>query len=265
MTIHGGGPLFEKKIEYYQFDGVSIAYSKIPWDSEYLNNNTYEIINIKGNENNFDNAFCEFKNFLCLKERDLLFVKIISLDNANIITYSKLGFYFVEQTIDPISNLNKFNCSPVAKYIRELDKITEQDLEQVYEIASNTFTNDRYHIDKNIDHTSASLRFKKWVENSYKLNEDIYLLKFQEKILGFIILAQNGKEVDMKLGGISQEYIGLGLGLTVFVSTLVMLKNLGVRKVRTRISLNNTSILNLYSFLGFRFQNPMIVMHYVIT
>lgn len=240
---------------------AEIVYSQIPWDSEYLNNFTYEIYDIKGEIKAIEQCIKRFEDYIQFTKGDLLFVKIPILQNQLIQIYSNLGFYFMEQSVKPILELLKWDFNFTKDNRINIMKATESDIPEIVAIAQETFTTDRYHLDVNISSSLADYRYGKWVENSFKQNEDVQVCKYGEQILGFFVIKCIGKSAEIRLNGIKPDKKGKGLGKAMYISIISTLKDLGYEKVSSRISLNNLPVLNIYSSLGFKFHNPLIVLH----
>ena len=58
---------FELVPEQYLQDDFEVLYAKVPWDSEYLNNSTYEFFDIKSRGNGFKESFRLFENYIIIK------------------------------------------------------------------------------------------------------------------------------------------------------------------------------------------------------
>ncbi|WP_428123965.1 hypothetical protein [Dissulfurimicrobium sp.] len=185
------------------------------------------------------------------------------------------GFYFVEQTLDPYLALQKsdvlkrFNADPMSfipsrhrdKNLRviAMDKNDAVLQSQVMECARGSFSDDRFHMDPNCPRELADLRFFNWARD---LISDpgvmIYIAMIGEDVVGF--LAQ--KQDQLILAGFKQQFARSGLGDFLWLSTLSNMMAHGFDCVNTRISTNNTAVLNLYARLGFKFKNPASMFHY---
>ena len=94
--------------EQYRQGDFEVIYAKIPWDSEYMHNSTYEIFQIKGCRNYYQKGFRLFEEFIKFKKGDLLYAKLPVLRNDLIQSYTEIGFYFVEQSIEPLLDLGRW-------------------------------------------------------------------------------------------------------------------------------------------------------------
>ncbi len=252
---------FELVPEQYLQDDFEVLYAKVPWDSEYLHNSTYEIFDIKSRGNGFKESFRLFENYINYKKGDLLFAKLPVLRNDLIQSYAELGFYFVEQSVEPILELCKWFPPQINTNRIVLTKASKNDIPEIKAVAEETFTADRYHLDVNIPSMLASYRYGKWVENSFEQGETILVCRSLEQILGFFIIKTEGKKAQIRLNGIKLKEKGKGLGKLTYIKVLSALKKLGFEQVSSRVSFNNLPVVNIYSSLGFKFYNTLVVMH----
>jgi hypothetical protein len=113
------------------------------------------------------------------------------------------GFNFIEQTLEPhiiFSKsviLNKFRESPLKiipkRFIQTdlkmslLDKSKNYECDDVFRIASESFSDDRFHMDSRCDITIANQRFVYWVKDLLADKESIFhLLWYKTELAGFM-------------------------------------------------------------------------------
>jgi len=187
----------------------------------------------------------------------------------------KNGFYFVEATVCPHSNLSKngqlrtFAIDPAsflpARYALadiervSLDRNDSARCDAVRQIAGESFSDDRFHADYNCEQSVADRRFVYWVDDLMAdpgVVFDVMLLK--ERPIAFMAR----KSEDLILAGFARKYAGAGLGDFLWLSVLRQLKEAGLNQARTLISVRNILVLNLYARLGFKFRDPCATFHY---
>jgi hypothetical protein len=88
------------------------------------------------------------------------------------------------------------------------------------------------------------------------------VLEHQGEVKGFYHVSVEGEAADLRLAAIAPELQGTLFGLDLYTSMMTILKDLGVRRVVTSISAANTSVMNVYSMLGFRFSDPELMFHW---
>lgn len=186
----------------------------------------------------------------------------------------KSGFYFVELVLAPHVTLSKyalldrFVADPAHVLsgrcdLSELDvtEVAAGDLAMaaaVRTIAGESFVDDRFHVDHNCDHDTANRRYQLWVDD---LLSDggvrCHVLLLRKQPVGFLA----SKRSDLLLAAFARRYAGAGLGEYFWLRVLHDLRLEGVKVVRTVVSANNISALNLYGRLQFKFGTPRSTFH----
>lgn len=252
---------------------------------EYLSPIPYETRNLGMPSFSLNETFLENPNENLLKfsisektnKFNSLFIQArLAKENLNIApVLQNCGFYFVESTLIPQSNLSKNvvlskfiknkNDFVPAKY--RLDELNTYSLDRndmiassnIQEIAEESFLDDRFHIDPNCPDSIANKRFSYWISDLYSdENVIFYFLEHRNDKVGFMCHKTN----DLILAGFNKKYRNSGLGEFLWLSGLEIMLNKGISQAKTLISVNNTSVLNLYSRLGFKFKHPSVTFHY---
>jgi GNAT superfamily N-acetyltransferase len=185
------------------------------------------------------------------------------------------GFYFVESTLVPYTSLKK--NSRFVEFIRDrrpfvpsrydaadlvfvlLDKRSKDDCRKIREIAAESFSDDRFHIDAKCSKEVADRRFVYWVDDLLGDDAVIFnVLEHRGDATGF--MARRGD--NLILAGFAPQYINSGLGEYLWFAVLQDMQEQGIVQVRTLISSNNTAVLNLYVRMGFKFKDPAATFHY---
>ncbi|MBP1970693.1 RimJ/RimL family protein N-acetyltransferase [Virgibacillus natechei] len=165
----------------------------------------------------------------------------------------KYGFYYVDTLIEPVGkkeNLQLFEKEGI-RFSRDYDKT------EILEIATEAFTNGRFHRDFNIPDYMADRRYKNWVNDL--IEKDIILaLHFEGRTAGFFAYEDD----KILLLGIHKDFRGRGLA-KAFTSHCVQeqFKLSGYDTLKTSISPVNLASLNVFIALGFRLKNTVDVYH----
>ena len=172
----------------------------------------------------------------------------------------KKGFDFIETTIEPYAKLVQ-----VKEYDKPvpLKRATLDDKEAIKNLAREAFAKDRFHVDSRFPRDKADYRFHYWVENSFKHNELIYVLRSSTgDIQGFFISKEIDKnEIYLSLAGVRKDLQGRGYGYKLYAAMMSHFKSKGYKLASSTISLYNQDVFRLYSGLGFHFRNPKITLH----
>jgi len=184
------------------------------------------------------------------------------------------GFYFVEATLSPFIALPKYSalerfaadpslvlperCKAADLEVLIVGESTPDIVAPIREIAGESFVADRFHVDHNCDPDMANRRYVLWVDDL--LRDDavrFHVLLFRKEAIAFMA----SKAGDLLLAGFGRAHANRGLGEFFWLRVLEDLRREGVNGVSTVISVNNTSALNLYARLGFKFREPRSTFH----
>jgi len=132
--------------------------------------------------------------------------------------------------------------------------------EEIIDIAKETFSADRFHMDPGCEKSIADARMGLWIElDLFKENKNYCTyFKTNKGLIGFMICSQEG----FILNGLSKNFIGKGYGQALYIQSILDAINEGFEEVSSNISVNNLPVLNLYSKLGFSFTSPKYTLHY---
>jgi GNAT superfamily N-acetyltransferase len=90
----------------------------------------------------------------------------------------------------------------------------------------------------------------------------LYVIGELGNVQGFYHVALDESVADLRLAAVAPGLQGTLLGFDLYLAVLNTLKELGVRRVISTVSGTNTSVINVYAMLGFRFSEPEIVYHW---
>ena len=187
------------------------------------------------------------------------------------------GFYFVEAVVCPYAVLSK--CAALQSFIadpkqflparyKESDievavvagvaKIDPQMSSAIRQIAGESFTDDRFHVDHNCDSDVANGRFLFWIDDLFRDGSvRFHVLRYRKQPIAFMA----SRAGELLLAGFTRKYAGGGLGEFLWLRVLQYLSFDGVDRVSTLISVNNISSLNLHARMGFKFRDPRTTFH----
>lgn len=187
----------------------------------------------------------------------------------------QVGFYLVECTVVPFIRLQqhemlekfeqdrqsflpkKFRTTSV--FISTIEQPHKELAEEIKKVASESFVDDRFHVDANCSTEIADRRFAYWVDDLVNnVNVSFDLMYIQNELAGFMARKNN----KLILAGFSKTYRAAGLGEFLWLTSCSIIKNLSFKTAETLISINNIAVLNLYARLGFRFKDTQYGLHY---
>ena len=208
------------------------------------------------------------------QERFFLFARIPKSCLRHAPALHALGFYVVEATVTPYTHLGKnemlhrFIANSrdfVPDMYRDahlvhmsLSRSGSLPTDRLKQIAGESFSDDRFHLDRNCPTQVADRRFEYWIADLVAdATTDFDVLQLEGSIIAFLARKRNY----LLLAGFSKRYISSGLGEYLWLSTCNLLRSAGHTIVETCISINNLPVLNLYSRLGFKFKGAKYSLH----
>lgn len=171
-------------------------------------------------------------------------------------------FRFIEMMLHPVlTNLQNY---PISEHGLSISSVEATEVPLIADIAERVFIYERFHVDPFLDSRFGDTRYRKWVENSYS-NEKQHLLKatLNDNILGFFVVEYKDDLVYWHLTAIAPEWHGQGVGSRVWMAMIESHQKKSFNQILTAISARNVPVLNLYSKLNFRFQQPEMTFHWV--
>lgn len=238
-----------------------LIYRNTPWDKKVLGCNTNEIIKIVYTS---EKKLCKIiENFeeLCLNNKVIF--SNIRLSPEDLILRKvllKYNFMNVETSL-------LVECGPKnLKSLKHLSRlkflvryIENRDIEELQSIAFNIFHYGRFFEDPYINQEIARTRNKNWINDLTKTSK-ILIGEINKNIFGFMAFNVEYNGIILLLGGVKSD-------ATIYAypfwdKILTELKNqYDFRNISAVISANNLSILNLYSFFGFKFSQSFFGYH----
>ena len=175
----------------------------------------------------------------------------------------EMGFLFVDCTSKV--SLPTLQRTPLPQARTALRLADAEDELEICGIAEQSFHHGRYYADPYFPPGKAAARYRKWISNALKNRggvDRVYVLGAAGNVLGFYHVAIAGTTADLRLAAVAPRYQGTLVGIDLYTGMLQTLKDAGVTRAITSISLTNTAVLNVYASLGFRFSEPEYMYHW---
>lgn len=198
----------------------------------------------------------------------------VAKDSFSIIPLlGRCGFIYIETAISPFTILTKnpvlqafiadqqgflpkrYNCADISMVT--MNKADTSLSGEIRQIASESFVDDRFHLDPHCSKALADGRYAYWVNDLIKSDATFQLLTLRDELAGFMI--RQGER--LVLAGFSRKYAASGLGDYLWLSVLASMLDEGLTTAVTQIAVNNTNVLNLYARLAFKFKSPATILH----
>jgi hypothetical protein len=142
--------------------------------------------------------------------------------------------------------------------------VKTDDKKRILEIAGSIFQFGRYHRDPLFPRNLANSRFVFFTEKAIAnpdVGQVLYVAERDKEVSAFMITQQIGHSNQWQLGGVDLRESSAMLGPLFFAGLADMFEKMGTKSLRAKISAANTSVLNLYSRMGFIATKPEWVFH----
>jgi hypothetical protein len=238
-----------------------INYVLTPWDEKSLGYKTAEIqINEYSDYDSFEYNFKKTEKDLVNLGVEFIYIRISSSDLDLRSLIQKVGFYFVESSLELyLNNVSKYKKKILPKLSYQI--VEENDLESIKNIASDSFNYGRFHEDKNIPLVKSQLRYYNWIDDLVKQGAEIYIAKVGNIIVGFNIQKTNSanKTSTLILAGckIGSEIFGMSLWNEIIESNRAR----GINKISALISSSNLGVFNIYLTFDFKVRSCYFGFH----
>jgi len=175
------------------------------------------------------------------------------------------NFRFIEMVLHPIAlELQTYPAIDNTELV--VEQVCEAELSSVVTMAERSFGCERYHVDPRLDPQLANIRYGCWVKNSFYDSKQVLLkisLRDGHTVGFFVIQNKDNGSVYWHLTAVNPDFQGKKLGYRIWMAMINHHKLAGMHSIRTTISARNSSVLNLYSKLNFRFEPPEMTFHWV--
>ena len=166
---------------------------------------------------------------------------------------ARRGFFLADRTLGVSVNLARSTVD-FAALVRREPEITGEKRGEVLEIARQSFPTDRrFHVAPAPDQTLADKVLEGWVEAL----PPYYLYEHKGQVVGFLALTGEGDRRFVHLAAVLERYRASGAALSLYAAAARDCKAQGVRSLDGRVSTANPAVMNLYAFLGGKFEAPM--------
>lgn len=251
-------------VEEIRTSSLHMTWMATPWDEVVCRFPVLHINSMRVVGPNPENDMQEFE-----RRRDSLGVGLVSCRLSHdclveSMLLEEYGFRFIEMQYSPELELSGSSfCEKTLPFT--VMRASEGDMPQLQNIAHQSFTNERFRMDRRLDPKISAQRFENWVSSSlHHPTQELYVICDSGKIVAFFIteLFKDGT-CYWHLNAVSPELQGIGYGLRAWISMLNQAAAVGARSVRTSIAARNHKVLNLYARLGFKFPPPSMTFHWV--
>jgi hypothetical protein len=248
-------------------DNNFLSFQNTFWNDQVLGFNSNEITRFEYNDIRKAEKMLDQFELICIDNR----VKFTSFrfDSNSLETkfiIDKKKYYYAESSyclVKKLINIEKLTAkTPRLKINIEsslLKDLSNDDLREIFNIAGSTFNHGRFAEDYNFGKKVSDERNKNWINNEVVGSNEIFLLRNNNVIVGFMMFAILGSEVTLLLGGISENY-----RLYAYNFWYKIIENLHYRKfenIKVIISAANISTVNIYSHFEFKFTKLLIGYH----
>jgi len=210
-----------------------------PWDTEAFGINCFEITNTS------EKVLAHAAN-----TPGHYSIKLDPLADKELL--QRYGFYYTDTLIEPVCHSGQLikHLNPECTFAINVN------LDDLLPMCDSSFLHGRFHRDFNLTSRQADQRYKQWLKQIYHENE-VFGLYYRKELAGFI--AHN--KGNLLLHTISSEFRGQRLAKSLWSSVCHHLFLNGISEIRSSVSAANLPVVNLYSSLGFRFQNSVDIYH----
>lgn len=187
-------------------------------------------------------------------ERDYDIIKVfISPQNKDGISLNKNGYFFADRTLDVCIPLSKMDN--VDKLIRLPIIKTNEYKKDIIKIAQKSFLYDRrFHLQRNYNQKFANVIIEDWINKI----DDIYVCLYKNSPIGFLSLIYlDDKNSFIHLAAVEEKYRMTGAAISLYAKAIQVSLEKNYTNVNGRISSCNIAAVNLYSYFGAKFSNPI--------
>lgn len=245
-----------------------------PWETRNLGIKSFSVQHDFFSAPDFQGLALEMNQTIKQHDKIFIFVRIAKPFLSYALELQNLGFALIECTVCPYSNFSKNEilakfCQDRAsflpqKYLGRVEFIALQrdnqfPLMRLREIASESFVDDRFHVDSRCPQGLADRRCRFWIDDlvaDHEVEFDVLLV--DKTIAGFMARKKNS----LILAGFARQFVRAGLGVFLWLSSCEWMAKIGFTSSETLISINNLPVLNLYTRLNFKFRDTQYSFHY---
>ena len=98
------------------------------------------------------------------------------------------------------------------------------------------------------------LIIKEWIKNL----ESVLIAKYKDTVIGFLALKKTAEDtLFVHLAAVDEKYRLTGAAMALYAKALQLTIAKGYKMLEGRISSKNTAVMNVYSYFGAHFENPV--------
>ncbi len=246
-------------MEYIGPEGV-VIYHDTPWNNGVCDGLSLELDSMSYDSDRGTTALLD--DFCTRKKADgykLISFRIsgVSIDLKRILLNCR--FQVVEHTLNVVTNnLNPEQLYALSdRFSAEVVPSNESHRSDLLDLAYSEFRFGRFFEDPFVLEERARVRNRQWMSDLLDREASVAVLQKKGKAIGFMAYSQSEGKTELILGGVKSNYRHLSYGF--WAKVLLSLSQ--SKEIRTLISSSNTDVLNLYAYLGFRFENPQFGFH----
>lgn len=261
--------MFELHFERYPPPAGTVRYALVPWDSEVFGHPFFDLDLSAAEDAAFEGDLAAWQEGLRNPSGpgSLVVARTAQDDIGRAQLLARRGFYPVEVTFELLLPLGEptgagDSALPPGMGLRPA---VPADRARLREIALAAFSQDRFHLDPNLDSRRADERFRGWITRSLEAGEEV--LAYEDAQRGVIFGFFNYREINptgihVGLAAVDREYQATDVVLPMFQAALERCRREGYETAAIRIAGNNTSSLNLAISLGFMFRSSSMTWHW---
>lgn len=124
------------------------------------------------------------------------------------------------------------------------------------------FSTDRIVLDPHFDKRDGLVRYTNWMRTEYQNGTSVFLATYYEgQLIGFGMYRTDMFGYDALLGGVFEQYQGVGLGLLTCCQAFIYAyqQQKPFRRMVTSISSNNVPVVELYNYFGYQVRETRYV------
>ena len=201
-----------------------------------------------------DTTIIESDDANVVSKGDIVKVSLPSSNENENLMYKK-RFNLVERTIQTSIQVSKVDLN-LDRLIRLNVEETTDYKDRIEDIALKSFPYDRrFHLRINYDDEDLfRLIIKEWIDNL----DSVLVAKFKDTVVGFLALKETAEDtLFVHLAAVDEKYRLTGAAMSLYAKAVQMAKTMGYKTLDGRISTRNPAVMNLYSFFGSHFENPL--------
>ena len=207
-----------------------------------------------GNLNVLELEIQSCDDIINIQEKDFDIVKLlINPENCNVLDMEKNGYIHADRTIG--SSIPLFRQTQLEKFIRLPIIETNDYKEELFQIASKSFPYDRrFHLKKQYNADLANDLIRNWID---ELDKTLVCL-YKDLPIGFLSIKNTGEKTNfVHLAAVDEKYRNTGAAMSLYSKAILISKENNKSELAGRISSRNMPVMNLYSFFGAKFSDPI--------